>query len=93
MKIQMLAIATLSLCLCPVLATAGPVSPDCTPDKAAKHVAEKSTTGVSTNRCPPGKTAKSEVTKTAGVDQKGPIEKKTSKNDTPADKAKDAVNH
>jgi hypothetical protein len=69
------------------------VTPDCSAEKAAKHAAEKSTVGVSTNRCSPSKTAKQSAKETVGIDQKGPIEKHTSKNDTPVEKAKDAVNH
>ena len=84
-----LAIAGVCLCFCSALATAGPVSPDCSADKAAKHAAEKSTVGVSTNRCSPSKTAK----QTVGVDQKGPVEKHKHKDDTAAEKAKDAVKH
>lgn len=83
----------LGLCFCTAVARAGPVSPDCSVDKAAKHASEKATVGVSTNRCTPSKTAKQGVKNTAGIDEKGPIEKHTDKNDTPADKAKDAVKH
>ena len=90
---RLLCTAGLCLCFCTAVARAGPVSPDCSVDKAAKHAAEKSTVGVSTNRCSPTKTATQGAKNAAGVDEKGPIEKHTDKNDTPAEKAKDAVKH
>ena len=71
-------------------AFAGVVNPDCTPEKAAKSAAAKSTVGVG-GRCDPKEAAKDSGKKAAGVEEKGPLEKKTSKNDTPAEKAKDAV--
>jgi len=71
-------------------AFAGVVDPDCTPEKAAKSAAAKSTVGVG-GRCSAGEAAKDSGKKAAGVEDKGPIEKKKSKNDTPAEKAKDAV--
>jgi hypothetical protein len=42
-------------------------------------------------RCDPKEAAKDSGKKAAGVEEKGPIDKKKSKNDTPAEKAKDAV--
>ena len=42
-------------------------------------------------RCSAGEAAKDSGKKAAGVESKGPLEKKTSKHDTPAEKAKDAV--
>ena len=71
-------------------ALAGVVDPDCTPEKAAKSAAAKSTVGVG-GRCNAGEAAKDSGKKAAGVEDKEPLEKKTSKNDTPAEKAKDAV--
>ena len=80
----------LSLNLLASAAFAGPINPDCTPEKAAKSAAAKSTVGVG-GRCDAKEAAKDSGKKAAGVEEKGPIEKKTSKNDTPAEKAKDAV--
>lgn len=69
---RLLAIAGLSLSFA-VVATAGPVTPDCSVDKAAKHAAEKSTVGVSTNRC------------SVGMNHIGTIQKHTENNDSPPD--------
>ena len=80
----------LSLNLLASAAFAGPIDPDCTPEKAAKSAAAKSTVGVG-GRCDAKEAAKDSGKKAAGVEEKGPIEKKTSKNDTPAEKAMDAV--
>ena len=71
-------------------ANAGVIDPDCTPEKAAKSAAAKSTVGVG-GRCDAKETAKDSGKKATGVDDKGPIEKKKHKNDTPAEKAKDAA--
>ena len=71
-------------------AFAGIVDPDCTPEKAAKSAAAKSTVGVG-GRCDAKEAAKDSGKKAAGVEDKGPLEKKKSKNDTPAEKAKDAA--
>jgi hypothetical protein len=80
----------LALALLSSTAFAGPVDPDCTPEKAAKSAAAKSTVGVG-GRCDAKEAAKDSGKKAAGVEEKGPIEKKKSKNDTPAAKAKDVV--
>jgi hypothetical protein len=80
----------LSLILTSPAAFAGPLDPDCTAEEAAKSAAAKSTVGVG-GRCSAGEAAKDSGKKVAGVDDKGPIEKKKSKDDTPAEKAKDAV--
>ena len=80
----------LALALLSSTAYAGPMDPDCTAEKAAKSAAAKSTVGVG-GRCDPKEAAKDSGKKAAGVEEKGPIEKKKSKNDTPAEKAKDAV--
>ena len=80
----------LSLALLSSTALAGPMDPDCTPEKAAKSAAAKSTVGVG-GRCDPKEAAKDSGKKAAGVEEKGPIEKQKKKNDTPAEKAKDAV--
>lgn len=80
----------LTLALVSSAAFAGPVDPSCTPEKAAKSAAAKSTVGVG-GRCDAKEAATDSSKKAVGVEEKGPIEKKTSKNDTPAEKAKDAV--
>ncbi len=87
---KLLAASGLVLALVSSAAFAGVVDPDCTPEKAAKSAAAKSTVGVG-GRCSAGEAAKDSGKKAAGVEDKGPIEKKKSKNDTPAEKAKDAV--
>ncbi len=87
---HLLAACGLSLSLLASAASAGPIDPNCTPEKAAKSAAAKSTVGVG-GRCDPKEAAKDSGKKAAGVEEKGPIEKKKSKNDTPVEKAKDAV--
>jgi hypothetical protein len=87
---KLIAACGLTLTLIASTAFAGVVDPDCTPEKAAKSKAAKSTVGVG-GRCDAKEAAKDSGKKAAGVEEKGPLEKKTSKNDTPAEKAKDAV--
>ena len=87
---HLLAACGLSLTLVASAAFAGPLDPDCTAEKAAKGAATKATVGVG-GRCSAGEAAKDSGKKAAGVESKGPLEKKTSKHDTPAEKAKDAV--
>jgi hypothetical protein len=72
------------------LSSAGVLDPNCTAEKAAKSAAAKSTVGVG-GRCDAKEAAKDSGKKAAGVEDKGPLEKKKSKNDTPAEKAKDAA--
>jgi hypothetical protein len=86
----LLAVCSLSLALFTSNASAGPLDPDCTPEKAAKSAAAKSTVGVG-GRCDAKEAAKDSGKKAVGVDDKGPIGKQKSKNDTPVEKAKDAV--
>jgi hypothetical protein len=86
----LLAAGSLILALLGAAATAGPLDPDCTAEKAAKSAAAKSTVGVG-GRCSAGEAAKDSGKKAAGIEKKGPIEKKTHKKDTPAEKAKDAL--
>lgn len=69
----------------------GIVNPDCTAEKAAKSAAAKATVGVG-GRCSPAEAAKDTGKKVAGVEDKGPIKKATSKNDSPVEKVKKAVN-
>jgi len=87
---KLVAACGLALALVSSAALAGIVDPDCTPEKAAKSAAAKSTVGVG-GRCDAKEAAKDSGKKAAGVEDKGPLDKKKSKNDTPAEKAKDAV--
>ena len=86
----------LSLLICTSIlqasfALAGVVNPDCTAEKAAKSAAAKATVGVG-GRCSPAEAAKDSGKKVVGVEDKGPIEKRKNKNNTPAEKVKKAVN-
>jgi hypothetical protein len=72
------------------LALAGPIDPECTTEKAAKSAATKATVGVG-GRCSPAEAAKDQAKGAAGVEDKGLVEKHTSKNDTKVEKAKKAV--
>lgn len=71
-------------------AMAGPLDPDCTPEKAAKSAAAKGTIGVG-GRCDAKEAAMDSAKREVGIEEKGPLEKKKNKNDTPAEKAKDAT--
>jgi hypothetical protein len=88
--VKTLAVIGLALAFTASPSLAGPVNPDCTPEKAAKSAAAKSTVGVG-GRCSAGEAAKDTGKRVAGIEEKGPIEKKKGKNDTPAEKAKDVV--
>jgi len=91
MKLNKLtAAASLTLTLFSSAAFAGIVDPDCTPEKAAKSAAAKSTVGVG-GRCDAKETAKDSGKRAVGAEDKGPIEKQKHKNDTPAEKAKNVV--
>jgi accessory colonization factor AcfC len=72
------------------LALGGPLDPDCTAEKAARSAATKATVGVG-GRCDPKEAAADTAKRAAGVEDKGPVEKRRSKNDTPAEKVRDAV--
>jgi hypothetical protein len=87
---QLVAACGLCLALLSSAALAGIADPNCTAEKAAKSAAAKSTVGVG-GRCDAKEAAKDSGKKVAGVEDKGPLEKKKSKNDTPVEKAKDAV--
>jgi hypothetical protein len=84
------ALTTLSLALatCTQLALAGPIDPECSPEKAAKSAATQATVGVG-GRCDAKEAASDTAKRTAGVDDKGPAEKR--KDDTPTEKAKKKV--
>jgi hypothetical protein len=73
------------------VALAGIVDPDCTAEKAAKSAATKATVGVG-GRCSPAEAAKDSGKKVAGVEDKGPMEKRKNKNDKPAERVKKVVN-
>lgn len=62
---------------------AGPLDPDCTPEKAAKGAAAKATVGVG-GRCSAGEAAKDSAKRTAGIEDKGPLEKKDKDDSGPA---------
>jgi hypothetical protein len=89
-KVTTLAGIGLALALAAPAAFAGAIDPDCTPEKAAKSAAAKATVGVG-GRCDLKEAATDSAKNAVGVEEKGPIEKKRSKNDTPAEKAKDVV--
>jgi hypothetical protein len=90
MKVTTFVAFALALSCISTAGMAGVLDPDCTAEKAAKSAAAKSTVGVG-GRCSPAEAAKDQAKDKVGIEDKGPIEKKTSKNDTPAEKAKDAV--
>ncbi len=73
LSLSVLASGFLATASFPVLA--GPLDPDCTPEKAAKSAAAKSTVGVG-GRCSAGEAAKDSAKRTAGIEDKGPLEKK-----------------
>ena len=65
---------------------AGPLDPDCTPEKAAKSAVAKSTVGIG-GRCSAGEAAKDSAKRTAGIEDKGPLEKKGKDDSGPAKSA------
>jgi len=71
-------------------AVGGIVNPDCTPEKAAKSAAAKATIGKG-GRCSPAEAVKDTGKKVAGVEDKGPLTKATSKEHNPVEKGKDAA--
>ena len=87
---RLIAGSSLALAFIASAVVAGPVDPNCTAEKAAKSAAAKSTVGVG-GRCTPAEAASDSAKNKAGIEQKGPIEKKKSKSDTPAEKVKDKV--
>jgi len=62
------------------VAGAGPLDPDCTPEKAAKSAAAKATVGVG-GRCDPKEALSDSAKDVANIDDKGPIEKRRDDND------------
>ena len=83
-------LAVVALAFLSSTAFAGIADPDCTAEKAAKSAAAKSTVGVG-GRCDAKEAAKDSGKKAAGVEDKGPLEKKKDKKDGPAEKAKDSA--
>jgi hypothetical protein len=69
------------------LALAGPLDPDCTAEKAARSAATKATVGVG-GRCGAKEAATDSAKRAAGVEDKGPVEKRK---DDDAGVAKKAV--
>jgi hypothetical protein len=70
------------------VASAGPLDPDCTPEKAAKSAAAKATVGVG-GRCDPKEVVTDSAKDVANLDDKGPIEERRDDNDKDKDKNKD----
>jgi hypothetical protein len=75
MKAFSMALLTLATLVFAQLALAGPLDPDCTAEKAAKSAAAKATVGIG-GRCSPAEAAKDSAKDAAGIDGKGPIEKR-----------------
>ena len=75
MKTIALTTMTLAAAMCANLALAGALDPDCTAEKVAKGAAAKATVGVG-GRCSPAEAAKDSAKRTAGVEDKGPMEKR-----------------
>lgn len=71
-------------------AFAGPLDPECMPEKAAKNTATKASVGIG-GRYDAKQAASDPAKRTACVDETGPVEKRKTKNDTPREKVKDAV--
>ena len=82
---------TLAAAMCAQLAFAGPLDPECTAEKAARSAATKATVGVG-GRCDPKEAAADTAKRTAGVEDKGPIEKRNDDDNKGVDAAKGAAN-
>ncbi len=70
----------LAVALLSPLSAADLLNPDCTAEKAAKSTAMKATVGVG-GRCSPAEAATDSAKRAAGVEDKGPLEKRSNKND------------
>ena len=70
------------------LALAGPIDPECTPEKAAKGTAAKATVGVG-GRCTPAEAAKDQTKNAVGIDDKKGKDKKKDKDQGPIEKRRD----
>lgn len=87
MKKLTLSIAAVAAATFAQFALAGPLDPECTPEKAAKSAATNAAVGVG-GRCDAKEAASDSAKRATGVDdKKKPLDGK--KNDTPAEKAKD----
>ena len=82
---------TSAAALCAQFAFAGPLDPECTAEKAARSAATKATVGVG-GRCDPKEAAADTAKRTAGVEDKGPVEKRRDDDDRGVDAAKGAAN-
>ena len=89
MKKSALTALTVALGLSAQLAFAGPLDPECTPEKAAKSAATKATVGVG-GRCDAKETAADSAKRSAGVDDKERGDKRKDV-DKPADAARNTV--
>lgn len=89
MKKTVLTLLTVSAAMQAGLAPAGPLDPECTAGKAAKSTAAKAAVGVG-GRCKPAEAAKDTAKRTAGIEDKGPVEKRKD-NDGPKNRAIDAA--
>ena len=81
-------IAGVLLAATAAVASAGPLDPDCTAEKAAKSAAAKATVGVG-GRCDPKEAVSDTAKDVANIDDKGPIEERRSDNDKDKNKSKD----
>jgi hypothetical protein len=91
MKKAALTTITLAAAICAQLVLAGPLDPECTAEKAARSAATKATVGVG-GRCDPKEAAADSAKRTAGFDDKGPVEKRRDDDNGGADAAKGAAN-
>jgi len=82
---------TLAAAMCVQLALAGPLDAECTAEKAARSAATKATVGVG-GRCDPKEAAADTAKRTAGVDDKGPVEKRRDDDNKGVDAARGAAN-
>jgi hypothetical protein len=72
------------------VASAGPLDPDCTVEKAAKSAAAKATIGVG-GRCDPKEALTDSAKDVVNIDDKGPLEERRDDKDKNKDKDKDKV--
>ncbi len=70
------------------IASAGPLDPDCTPEKAAKSAAVKATVGVG-GRCDPKEALSDTAKDVVNIEDKGPVEERRDGKDKDMDKDKD----
>jgi hypothetical protein len=69
-------------------ASAGPLDPDCTAEKAAKSAVAKATIGVG-GRCDPKEALTDSAKDVANIDDKGPLEERRDDKDKDKDRKKD----